>query len=95
MVVVAFVGVMVNRFTINLAPEHTAQIHQEIEGAVDCRFVDAGHPGLNEADNFISSQVVAGRMDNVQDQLALGGQLESIVSKNVTATHCYCTWLQL
>lgn len=95
MMMMALIGVMVNSLVGDFALENAAKAHQKVERAVDSRLIDAGHPGLNKADNLVSGQVVGGAVNDVQDQLALRRKLKSFTSEDGTATHCDCTWLQL
>jgi len=75
-VMMAFIGVMVDEFIIHLAFEYAVQPLKQLQRAVDRRFIDAGHFTLNGSDDLLSCEVGAGFVYDIQNQPSLGGQFK-------------------
>lgn len=74
MMVMTFLGMVINEMIILLAFDYAAGFFQNIQSAVDSRFVDSLHLLLDLSDNILGGQVFRGIMDNVNYQPPLGRQ---------------------
>ena len=79
MVVMTFFCMVKYHLAVHLTLEHTIQRFQQFQRAVDGGLVDAGHPGLHDINNFLGCKMITCLMDDIQDQLALRRQLESML----------------
>jgi hypothetical protein len=74
MMVMAFLGMMIDEMAIHLAFDHAARVFQNIQSAVDSRFVDSPQLLLDFGDDILSGQVFRGIMDNINYEPPLGRQ---------------------
>lgn len=70
MVVMSFLGVMIDDTVIGFALEYTLMLFQEIQRAINSRFVDMRVFSMNMVNNFLSREMIALVVDIVQNHPA-------------------------
>jgi hypothetical protein len=95
MVVVLFVGVVVNQSVSYLAFIDAAGFLQKLQGAVDGRFADALNPGLDAGYDFFCGEAAGVIVQYIGNQPALGRQFQPLFFHLGNATHSNYTWSQL
>ena len=95
MMMVTFLGVVVNKPTVHFAFDHASLFLQQVQGTINGRFVDAGCPCIEEINELISSKVRPVIMNILHDKTTLRGHLKTFLLENSSTTHCNCNQLLL
>jgi hypothetical protein len=95
MMVVSFLGMVVNEAAPGVALDDTSCLFQYVKRPVDGRLVDPGHPLLDVVDNLLGGKVCMTVMDDIDYEPSLRRQLQALSFQRFKATHRNCTWLQV
>ncbi len=94
MMVVAFLGMVVNVGAVDLGLDRQSQALQKFEGAVYRRAVDSLNFVLDLLVDGVGGQVGAFTVENIEYDPPLRGEAVALGFEDLIATHRYCDSLQ-